>query len=562
MNETPLNDLSYSAVANAMKRSECDGMSVLDALSVQQGYTSDALARELASLFRLPYLSSAEMAHYSIDRTSLTSREAFYRRCVVLVSGGRMRIVLADPFQPGLIVWIQRLCCKHDWEPSIVSQCDLEILLERLEAATKAIAENFSPEVGADGSPESAAGVLVVSSVVPGDSPVVRLVNSALFDALKAGASDIHFETTNTGMRVKYRIDGVLELAVESNATSLASQVISRLKMLAELDIAERRVPQDGRFRVQFERRVTDLRVSIMPSVNGEDAVLRVLDKRQLVPDGQKLTIELLGFEDRDLIAIRRLASSPYGMLLVTGPTGSGKTTTLYAAISETLTGREKIVTIEDPVEYELDGVLQIPINERKGLTFARGLRSVLRHDPDTIMVGEIRDSETAEIAVQSALTGHLVLSSVHANNALDVFSRFAHMGIDPHAFASAVNGIWSQRLVRTICPSCAREHLPTDAELDALGLGRSIAHRFRLGQGCDRCRGSGYRGRRAIAEVLVLDDAIKRLIVERAPNFTIRSEAERRGMRSLRASAIALACDGVTSVSEVVRVTQSESIQ
>jgi general secretion pathway protein E len=329
--------------------------------------------------------------------------------------------------------------------------------------------------------------------------------------------------------------------------------------VLAELDIAERRVPQDGRFPVRYAGRRIDLRVSVMPSIHGEDAVLRILDKRRLVPDGESLRLERLGFAAADLERIRALATQPYGMLLVTGPTGSGKTTTLYGVLSEIHDGRDKIVTIEDPVEYELPGVLQIPVNDKKGLSFARGLRSILRHDPDKIMIGEIRDAETAEIAVQSALTGHLVLSTVHANHVFDVFSRFAHMGIDPYTLTSALNGVWAQRLLRTVCPHCAEAAIPTSRDIAALKLTTESAldgGDFRRGKGCGECRGTGYQGRRAVAEILALDDRLRTLIAQRAPLGEIKAEARLQGTRSLRDAALQLAREGLTTLEEVTRVT------
>ena len=334
---------------------------------------------------------------------------------------------------------------------------------------------------------------------------------------------------------------------------------ISRLKVLSELDISERRVPQDGSFRVEAGGREIDLRVSIMPSIHGEDAVIRVLDKRAMIEAHGALTLEALGFDAASLVSLRRLVEEAYGMLLVTGPTGSGKTTTLYAALTEIHNGRDKIITIEDPVEYQLAGILQIPVNEKKGLSFAKGLRSILRHDPDKIMVGEIRDRETAEIAVQSALTGHLVLTTVHANNVFDVFGRFSHMGIDPYAFVSALNGIWAQRLIRTNCPHCSVAHRPSDAELARVNLARSDVSDYRIlqGVGCGDCRGTGYKGRRSIAEILILNDEIREMIVEKKPIRQVKEAARLNGTRSLREAALALVQRGETSLFEIRRVTQ-----
>jgi general secretion pathway protein E len=342
------------------------------------------------------------------------------------------------------------------------------------------------------------------------------------------------------------------------NGVAVAEQVISRLKVLAELDIAERRVPQDGSFRVESGGREIDLRLSIMPSIHGEDAVIRILDKRTMIEAYGSLSPEALGFDSAALATLRALAGEPYGMLLVTGPTGSGKTTTLYAALSEINNGRDKIITIEDPVEYQLTGILQIPVNEKKGLTFAKGLRSILRHDPDKIMVGEIRDRETAEIAVQSALTGHLVLTTVHANNVFDVLGRFTHIGIDPYAFVSALNGIWAQRLLRLNCLHCSTPYVPTVTELEKASLTREQAREFdfKRGTGCGDCRGTGYKGRKAVAEILTLTDEIRELIIEKRPIRQIKDAARRNGTRTLREAALDLVSRGETTIEEIKRVT------
>ena len=377
-------------------------------------------------------------------------------------------------------------------------------------------------------------------------------------DRLKIGASDIHLETTASGLQVKYRIDGVLAHIASVPGLENAEQVVSRIKVMAELDIAERRVPQDGRFKLSVKGHEIDYRVSIMPSLISEDVVIRILDKRTLTDQVQGLRLDLLGFDETSLAEIRLLASKPYGMLLVTGPTGSGKTTTMYAALSEINNGQDKIITIEDPVEYQLPGVLQIPVNEKKGLNFARGLRSILRHDPDKILVGEIRDAETAQIAIQSALTGHLVLTSVHANNVFDVLGRFLHMGVDTYSFVSALNGILAQRLVRLICPACSTPHTPTAAELRASAITpeQAGAMRFRVGKGCGHCRGSGYKGRHAIGEVLNLNDDLRELIISRAPIRLIKEAARANGTRFLRDAALELAAAGRTTLEEINRVT------
>ena len=389
-------------------------------------------------------------------------------------------------------------------------------------------------------------------------SPIVRLTNSTIYDAYKAGASDIHLESSGEGLRVKYRLDGVLSLIAESAGNLTAEQVISRIKVMAELDISERRVPQDGRFKVLINGREVDFRVSIMPSIHGEDAVLRILDKRALTDQLSALTLDTLGFDEKIKHMVRRLAREPYGMLLVTGPTGSGKTTTLYAALSEVNTGRDKIITIEDPVEYQLHDVLQIPVNEKKGLTFALGLRSILRHDPDKIMVGEIRDAETAQIAIQSALTGHLVFTTVHANNVFDVISRFIHMGVPPHSFVTAINAILAQRLVRTNCPHCVADDRPALGLLSDSGISPVAvqAFHFRKGSGCAQCRGTGYKGRKSIVELLQLTDTLRELIIAGAPLSRLREEAARGGMLELREAALNLVRSGESTLEEINRVT------
>jgi general secretion pathway protein E len=389
-------------------------------------------------------------------------------------------------------------------------------------------------------------------------SQVVRIVRSTLHDALKAGASDVHFESGPSGLSIKYRIDGVLNAIGTVDGVSTAEQMISRIKVLSELDISERRVPQDGRFKAAVQGREIDFRVSIMPSIFGEDAVLRILDKRALTADLQGLRLETLGFGEADITVMRRLASEAYGMVLVTGPTGSGKTTTLYAALSEINHGRDKIVTIEDPVEYQLPGVLQIPVNEHKGLTFARGLRSILRHDPDKIMVGEIRDPETAQIAVQAALTGHLVFTTVHANNVFDVIGRFLHMEVDPYSLVSALNGVVAQRLLRVTCGACSAPVSPDAEQLRLSGLSQEQVSRwkFRAGTGCANCRGSGYKGRHAVAEILVFNDEIREMIVAREPIRKLKDAARRNGTRNLREAAMELVEQGMTTLDEVNRVT------
>jgi type IV pilus assembly protein PilB len=391
-----------------------------------------------------------------------------------------------------------------------------------------------------------------------GISPVVRLVDTIIFTALERRASDIHIEARDIEVVVKYRIDGVLQYAMTPIAKEWHSTILSRIKVMSDLDIAERRVPQDGRFRVRYKSRSVDFRVSIMPSINGEDAVLRVLDKETLSEKFHNLTLDVVGFDSEDLRKLRRYIREPYGMVLVTGPTGSGKTTTLYAAINEIKSDEDKIITIEDPVEYQVRGITQIPVNEKKGLTFARGLRSILRHDPDKIMVGEIRDEETAQIAIQSALTGHLVFTTVHANNVTDVIGRFINMGVEPYNFVSALNCILAQRLVRVVCEHCKKMTKPTVEEMKASALDPALWSQVLLanGAGCLECAGSGYHGRAAISELLDLTDNIREMIINRRPTSEIKRAAKDSGMTFLRDAGLAMVRRGVTTLKEINKVT------
>ena len=391
-----------------------------------------------------------------------------------------------------------------------------------------------------------------------GVSPVVRLVDTVIFTALERRASDIHIEARDIEVAVKYRIDGVLVHAMAPISKDWLSTIISRIKVMSELDIAERRVPQDGRFRVRYKGRFVDFRVSIMPSIHGEDAVLRVLDKETLSEKFQNLSLDVVGFSADEIRKFRRYIREPYGMVLVTGPTGSGKTTTLYAAINEIKTDEDKIITIEDPVEYQVRGITQIPVNEKKGLTFARGLRSILRHDPDKIMVGEIRDNETAQIAIQSALTGHLVFTTVHANNVTDVIGRFINMGVEPYNFVSALNCILAQRLVRVVCVHCKKVVRYSPEALSASGLDPAEwgSVQFVEGAGCLECSGTGFRGRSAISELLDLSDHIREMIIDRRPTSEIKRAAGEEGMTFLRDSALAKVREGVTTLKEINKVT------
>ncbi|HLO65957.1 MAG TPA: GspE/PulE family protein [Holophaga sp.] len=395
------------------------------------------------------------------------------------------------------------------------------------------------------------------------EAPIIRLVDTTIFNALQRRASDIHLETTSSGFQIKYRIDGSLYAAAEPIDRRFASPIISRIKVMSELDIAEKRKPQDGRFKLKVRGRAIDFRVSIMPTIHGEDSVIRILDKENLSEEFKSLSLDILGFSQRELLRLRRFAREPYGMFLVTGPTGSGKTTTLYAVLSEIKSPEDKLITIEDPVEYQLEGVTQIPVNEKKGLTFAVGLRSILRHDPDKILVGEIRDSETAQIAIQSALTGHLVFTTVHANHTLDVLSRFQHMGVEVYNFVSALNCILAQRLVRTLCPKCKRAiPAPGAEELKENGLTAEWAKdaTFYEKVGCVDCNGTGFRGRQAIIEFMGLNDDLRELITRRASVREIKEAARSFGMQSLRESAVEKVRLGLTTLAEINKVTFRES--
>ncbi|WP_419806097.1 GspE/PulE family protein [Terriglobus sp.] len=393
-------------------------------------------------------------------------------------------------------------------------------------------------------------------------SPIIRLVDTTIFSALERRASDIHLETYEDSLLVKYRIDGVLQQAMAPIAREHHQTILSRIKVMSELDIAERRVPQDGRFRVRYKGRLIDFRVSIMPTVHGENAVLRVLDKESMSEKFKQLSLDVVGFAAEDLRRFRKYIKEPYGMVLVTGPTGSGKTTTLYAALNEIKSEDDKIITIEDPVEYQIRGITQIPVNEKKGLTFARGLRSILRHDPDKILVGEIRDAETAQIAINSALTGHLVFTTVHANNVVDVLGRFLNMGVEPYNFVSALNCILAQRLVRQNCDFCSVLVTHSDEHLEVNGLNPDEwrGFQFREGQGCIECGGTGYRGRSAIHELLELDDEVREMLLDKKPGSEIRKRARDKGMSFLRDSALDRVRHGITTLKEINKVTFIEA--
>src|SRR3984885_352820 len=480
---------------------------------------------------------------------------------------GRLAIAIAHPSQLMMIDEISLLLSKRVIT-KVSTLAQISEILKKTEQSKRVLEEASEGLTLAVVSEDEAGGedrISIDGLTAQGDiSPIIRLVDTTIFTALQRRASDIHIETRDDSVCIKFRIDCVLTQAMPPIAKAHHSTIISRIKVMSELDISERRVPQDGRFRVKYSGRAIDFRVSIMPSIHGEDAVLRVLDKESMSEKFKKLTLDVVGFDETDLRRFRRYIKEPYGMVLVTGPTGSGKTTTLYAAVNEIKTDEDKIITIEDPVEYQLRGITQIPVNEKKGLTFARGLRSILRHDPDKIMVGEIRDSETAQIAIQSALTGHLVFTTVHANNVVDVIGRFLNMGVEPYNFVSALNCILAQRLVRLICDSCRTEVHYSPEVLEASGLDPAQWGKVPLyeGPGCIECAGTGFRGRTAIHELLDLSDRIREMILAKKPTSEIRRAARDEGMRFLRESALDKVRLGMTTLKEINKVTFIETMR
>jgi type IV pilus assembly protein PilB len=477
---------------------------------------------------------------------------------------GRLVIAIADPSQLMMIDEIslnlgRRIIIK------VATLTQISDVLKKTEQSQRVLeeaGENFALDVIHEDETSDETISIEKLTAESDISPIIRLVDTTIFTALQRRASDIHIESRDDSVVIKYRIDGVLQQAMQPIAKEHHSTIISRIKVMSELDISERRVPQDGRFRVRYNGRAIDFRVSIMPSIHGEDAVLRVLDKESMSEKFHKLTLDVVGFSEEDLHKFRRYIKEPYGMVLVTGPTGSGKTTTLYAALNEIKVDEDKFLTIEDPVEYQIVGITQIPVNEKKGLTFARGLRSILRHDPDKIMVGEIRDTETAQIAINAALTGHLVFTTVHANNVVDVLGRFLNMGVEAYNFVSSLNCILAQRLVRLICEFCKKEVRYSDDVLEASGLNpeewRNVP--FYEGEGCIECSGTGFRGRSAIHELLELTDSVREMILAKRPSSEIRRAAREEGMHFLRESALDRVKRGLTTLKEINKVTFIET--
>jgi type IV pilus assembly protein PilB len=533
---------------------------LIDAEAGGEVLSEESQARRLADRIGIEYV---DLANFEIDAELFRSIPVDLMFRYNFVPRNRtatgLQIVVADPTDVLMIDELE-LLLGTSIEVVVGTPGAIQEILKKSESSQRVLeeaTEEFRIQIVLEDD-ETGEETLTIDRLTSDQSPIIKLVDSTLFNALQRRASDIHVETRDREVVIKYRIDGVLYQAMEPIDKKFHQTIISRIKVMSELDISEKRVPQDGRFKLRIKGRTVDFRVSIMPSVHGEDCVIRILDKESTNREFASLSLDVCGFEDRDLQRMRRFIKEPYGMVLVTGPTGSGKTTTLYAAISEIKNDEDKIITIEDPVEYQLPGITQIPVNEKKGLTFARGLRSILRHDPDKIMVGEIRDAETAQIAIQSALTGHLVFTTVHANNVIDVLGRFLNMGVEPYNFVSALNCILAQRLVRLICASCKRTVKATAEQLRSSGLdpSRYLDFTFHEGKGCIDCNGTGYTGRTAIAELLDMSDRIREMILEKRPAADIKRAAKEEGMTFLREAALAKVFAGKTSLHEINKVT------
>jgi type IV pilus assembly protein PilB len=521
-----------------------------------------AQARSLASRYRFDFvdLKEARIDH-DLFRSIPVDLMFRYNFVPLQAFNGTLEIALADPRNLNLIDELAILLEKK-LQVKVATLSQISDLLKKTEQSQRVleeVTEGFALDVvGDEDNQDETLSIDRLSAADSDIAPVIKLVDTTIFNALERRASDIHFETRDQEVAIKYRIDGVLQYAMPPIAKEWHSTIISRIKVMSELDIAERRIPQDGRFRVRYKNRLIDFRVSIMPTIYGEDAVLRVLDKESMSEKFSSLNLDVVGFSDHDIVPFRRAIKEPYGMVLVTGPTGSGKTTTLYAALMEIKNDEDKIITIEDPVEYQIKGITQIPVNEKKGLTFARGLRSILRHDPDKVMVGEIRDQETAQIAINAALTGHLVFTTVHANNVIDVLGRFLNMGVEPYNFVSALNCILAQRLVRVICEHCKKPVEYPDSYLVESGMNpvEWSGVTFWEGEGCFECGGTGYRGRTAIHELLDLSERIREMILERRPGSEVKRVAKEEGMRFLREAALEKVRLGITTLKEINKVT------
>ncbi len=521
--------------------------------------TEEAVSRALAEQFGLEFVDLREF-RVNDELLAQFPPDIIYRYHFIPLDeeDNALVVAVADPTDVISLDELE-LVLDRPLRIKVAARSQINQILKRGEGSSrvlKEVSEDFMLQLVTE--TDKGEEILSMEKVSADTSPIIKLVNSTLLDALMKRASDIHIETAQEGVIIKYRIDGVLYRATDPIDLHFQGPIISRLKVMSELDISERRIPQDGRFKVRISDKSIDFRVSIMPSAFGEDAVIRILDKESIANNLKGLTLDALGMAEREIRRFRKMVCEPYGMVLVTGPTGSGKTTTLYAVLSEIFTGEEKIITIEDPVEYLLRGIVQIPVNEKKGLTFARGLRSILRHDPDKIMVGEIRDPETAQIAVQSALTGHLVFTTVHANNVFDVLGRFIHMGIDPYNFVSCLNCVMAQRLVRKLCGKCKAPVVLGEETLIESGMEPDKCHNaiFYDAKGCDECNGTGYRGRAAIVELLDLNDTIRELIINKSSVTQLKKAAREAGTVFLRESAVEKVLAGETSLREINRVT------
>jgi type IV pilus assembly protein PilB len=537
-------------------------MATTDKLRLTDPTAEAEQARAMAARYRCEYVDLREAAiDHDLFRSIPVDLMFRYNFVPMQANNGTLEIALSDPRNLNLVDELT-LLLNRKLRIKVATLSQIAEMLKKTEQSQRVleeVTEGFTLDVVADeGDSDETLSIDKLTATDSDIAPVIKLVDTTIFNALERRASDIHIESRDQEVAIKYRIDGVLHYAMPPIAKDWQSTIISRIKVMSELDIAEKRVPQDGRFRVRYKSRLIDFRVSIMPTIHGEDAVLRVLDKESMSEKFAKLSLDVVGFSENDLVKFRRYITEPYGMVLVTGPTGSGKTTTLYAALSEIKNDEDKIVTIEDPVEYQVKGITQIPVNEKKGLTFARGLRSILRHDPDKIMVGEIRDQETAQIAINSALTGHLVFTTVHANNVLDVLGRFLNMGVEAYNFVSALNCILAQRLVRVICEHCKRQVRYPDALLIESGLNpdewRDVP--FMEGAGCFECGGTGFRGRSAIHELLDLTDRIREMILDRRPTSEIKRAAREDGMTFLRDSAVSKMREGITTLREINKAT------
>ncbi|MBI5190390.1 MAG: Flp pilus assembly complex ATPase component TadA [Nitrospirae bacterium] len=552
---------TVSEIEDAVERSGKPGKRIGQVLVEDGVISEEQLARSLAYQYGAKFVNlfnfHIEPRYFEFISYELMDR---YQFVPYDEEGGRLVVAVSDPSNIIMVDELE-LLLSRPLSICVATRQAITEALKRSEGSQrvlKEVTEEFKLHLVKE--TDEGEETLSMDRLDEEISPIIRLVDTILFSAVQKRASDIHIESDEKFVIVKYRIDGVLYQAMDPIDFRFHSTIISRIKIMSELDIAEKRIPQDGRFKIRFKDKKIDFRVSIMPAIFGEDVVIRILDKESITADLHELRLERLGYSEDDLKGFRKAISEPYGMVLVTGPTGSGKTTTLYAAVSEINSSEDKIITIEDPVEYQLPGVVQIPVNEKKGLTFARGLRSILRHDPDKIMVGEIRDSETAQIAVQSALTGHLVFTTVHANNAFDVIGRFTNMGVEPYNFVSSLNCILAQRLIRTICQNCKAPAKMSRQLIEDSGLDYEEMVRrgvvFYEGKGCSECNGTGYKGRKAITEFLDLTDRIREMILDRRPNSEMQKVALEEGMSTLRQSALKKVFAGDTTLREINRVT------